>query len=223
MLNILYFRKEITGGTLMVGGLDENGNPGKYKFPGILKSKKRSSLFLVPGTIWDFTVTGNTKEFIVPREFTLHLAPFDAETPYQELLPLGFLIKPLVSLKVSEANQPLFQKLYQVLSIWQDSTAIQKEHILNRFYLRFLNSMGLLHYSENCLDCGDSVDPQTPYLLDEGSLCSQCIKKVPVYPELTLPGPWVNVHYNSYQNSYTKIPESKTYRENILKFLTLNI
>ncbi|MES0488689.1 MAG: hypothetical protein ABUK01_01775 [Leptospirales bacterium] len=223
MQNILYFRKEISGATLLVGGLGEDGNLRKYKFPGILKSKKRSSLFLVPGTIWDFTVTGNLQEFIIPKEFNLQLAPFDAEAAYQELLPLGFLMKPLASLKASHLNQPLFMELRKILSKWQGLNEFKKDYVLNRFYLRFLDIMGLLHYSENCVDCNNTVHRQTPYLLNEGSLCQLCIKKVSTYRELTLPGEWVNTYYRSYQDNYKKDTESKLYRENILKFVNLNI
>ncbi len=223
---VVLTRKELPEASLLVDVLTEEGYRIKLKIPGILKSKKRNAFFLAPLTLWDFTLLGSRRDIIIPREYSLITAPFDFHVSYRELSLLADLGVPMKYVRPEICLPDLYFELASAIKAWANPGS--RDHILNRFYLRFLDAMGLLHFSSHCSQCQTELGPEDRYLISSGSICADCLKRQSFSAMEILPNAWVEKNFN---RSYGAVDREvlpvgsencqpdRIYRENILKNL----
>ena len=217
MERIILARRKLSEDSLILQTLNPAGLIEKYKIPGILKSKKRNSFFMTPATLWDFTIAGNPREIMTPKEYTLITAPYTTDVSYHELEMLSELIKPLLVMGVLSYPPESFLLLKKTLQAWKKLETPERELQLNRYYLDFLDLLGLLHYSESCIECQAVLRRDSLYLLAAGSLCSRCAGSLQYSKAESLPQEWVQ---DSLQGKASH-PESMAQprREKMLQFL----
>lgn len=206
MKAVVILRKEVPEASLLIDVFSEEGRRQRLKIPGILKSKKRNAFYMAPLTIWDFTIVGNPRNIMTPKEYTLVTAPFDFDVAYDTLLQLAKLALPLRYLREELALPELYDELEAAVSAWRPALAPQ---ILNRFYLRFMEAMGLLHYSAVCSQCGTSLSANADYYLSAGSICHDCLKAAHYSPREIVANSWVGRYLNAdYCEGISAAPET---------------
>lgn len=172
---------------------------------------------MTAATIWDFTIAGNPREIMTPKEYTLITAPYTSDVTYQELEMLSELLKPLLVMDVFNYPPESFHLLKKTLQAWNKLNTSEKEARLNHYYLHFLDLLGLLHYSKNCIECGIELKEESLYLLDAGSLCSTCARSSIYSQKESLSQKWMQDSLQD-QNSFSDEP-GKPKREKILHYL----
>lgn len=221
MRAVIYERKEIENGSLLLKALAETGKTGNFKIPGILKSKTRNSYFMAPATLWDFTLCGNNREVVTPKEYNLIHSPYDFNTGYRELTRLSEVIKPLARLKPELEMPALFNDITGTLYDWVCGDEIKENILINRFYLKFLEHMGLLHHSMRCVHCGSPLTEADHYHLFSGSICAVCLREQMYREGEFIPNAWLNNGLAGISTHGTK-EEEAGYRGKILNFLKIS-
>ena len=224
MKAIIINRHQVPNASLLLSVLTESGKIEKLKIPGIFKSRNRNSFFLAPATVWSFTISGNYREIMTPREFCLDFTPFDYNSNYRDLSVIGELLKPLAHMKPDMENEALYQDMAQTLSDWICGNSSREEFLLNRFYLLFLKHMGLLHHSVNCVYCGKAMSDTDKYHLFSGSICTTCLQQQACKKDELIPNLWLT-HFmeNAVNIALNDIESAKLYRKNILMYLACSV
>lgn len=222
---IILERREIQNASLLLKTLTDSGKLARFKIPGILKSKNRNAYYLAPATLWDFTVMGNPKEIMTPKEFSLLHSPFGFDVNYNDLLSLSELLKPLVYLKPDLDAEKLYGHLIQTLRQWQCGLKELENALLNGLYVMFLEDMGLLHFSTFCIHCGAPPAKNDSYHLYSGSTCPQCLKSQAFHQNELLPNDWIGkfLKPQTTDGSFDDPQISTEYRSRILHFLKHSI
>jgi len=220
---IILSRKKIQEDSLLLHCFSENGALLFLKIPGVLKSKKRSALFLSPATIWDFIITGNFNAISIPKEMDLLHAPYDASPSYQELSAIQELLQLARYFKSGNDNKNLYLKLEQLIRQWDFKNNLLTEYILNHFYLSFLQLAGFFHYSLVCNECNENLDEWADYLLNMGALCPRCQKITNTPDFLKIPLQWIKDFLFDNTKSKFSNKESSLLREKILYYLKKEI
>jgi DNA repair protein RecO len=220
MLAVVYERSGAENGSLLLKVFTANGKVKKLKIPGILKSKTRNAYFLAPATLWDFTISGNERETITPKEYSLVHSPYDFNTSYRELTSIGEMIKPLNCLKPELEAVDLFNDLTETLYNWKCGDEALENIYINQFYFKFLLRMGLLHHSPQCIHCGKNLSEHDRYHLFSGSICEECLKGQAYRENELIPNRWVGdgISGVSASEKYEKKQEIE-FRQKILIYL----
>jgi len=216
---IILTRKKIQEDSLLLHCFSEDGALLFLKIPGVLKSKKRSALFLSPATIWNFIIMGNLNTISIPKEMDLLHSPYDASPSYQELSAIQELLQLTRYIKSGIENKNLYLKLEQLIMQWNFKNSLLTESILNHFYLSFLQLAGFFHFSLVCNECNDNLDEWADYLLNMGALCPRCQKFTNTPDILKIPFQWIKDFLFDNTNSSFSNKESSIFREKILYYL----
>jgi|GEM_PF-1524327 len=223
MRAVIYERREIENGSLLLKTLGESGKIKNFKIPGILKSKTRNSYFLAPATLWEFTLAGNDREVVTPKEYSLVHAPYDFNTGYRELTRIRELLNPLAGLKPGLEIAPLFDDIVQTLYDWHCGDEVLENVLINRFYLGFLRHMGLLHYLPECVHCGAVLGETAQYHLFSGSICTTCLRRQIYRENEFLPNRWIrDCLENPPANGIFSREQESAFRQKILNFLKIS-
>ncbi|MDH5717210.1 MAG: hypothetical protein OEZ22_06195 [Spirochaetia bacterium] len=225
MTAIILQKKVVNDTSLLLKTISEKGLLQYFKIPGILKSQKRSSMLLSAGNIWNFTTNNNIKKTIIPREFNLVQSPFDKEVKYDELKQIAELLK-IFDFFFSNLELPsLYKKLYSLLEKWPVLNLDERNNKINRFYLFFLQEMGLFNFSDLCQKCKKPLNENDYYFLAEGTLCETCGKSNIVLDKNYFSYGWVSTCY--YDKSINVIDKynnlSRANRNLICNFLSESI
>ncbi|MDH4263887.1 MAG: hypothetical protein OEV78_12675 [Spirochaetia bacterium] len=221
---VIYERNEVENGTLLLKVFTQFGKIKKLKIPGILKSKTRNAYFLAPATLWEFTISGNEREVVTPKEYTLIHSPYSFESSYKELASIGEVLKPMNYLKPDLEIIPLFNDLSKILYNWKCGDKLKEITLSNQFYLKFLFRMGLLNFSLQCVHCGKILSDQARYHLFSGSICNDCIKEQIYRENEFIPNLWINNGINEISNNGIFTEENEMdYRKRIIHYLKSSI
>ena len=224
MRAIVYRRSEAENGSLLLNVITQNGKTKKLKIPGILKSKTRNGYFLAPATIWEFTIAGNDRETVTPKEYNLIHSPFDFSASYEELARLGELLKPLIFLRPDLELVSLYQCLTETLYQWNGDDKTNSSILTSQFYLFFLKCMGLLHYSSQCIHCDCVLQNFDRYHLYSGSICANCLKKQVYHEDELVPNLWFGHYLGKINDKPDFEPgQEKFIRQKILSYLKTSL
>lgn len=174
MLALILKRTEVDGDSLSVRVLNAEGEIQQLKFPGVLKSKKRSSYNITPGTAWDFTLQGNAHKVRVPRESLFVSSPFGPSPSYNDLQLIHEMLAPVLQLPDGDTYKAIFIFLFEVLKRWCQMDIDEKEHAASKFILLLFKLAGFYHSEKVCYKCGTKNFTGGSYHLQQGYLCSQC-------------------------------------------------
>jgi DNA-directed RNA polymerase subunit RPC12/RpoP len=170
MLILFYSRALYNEETPVLHGIGEDGKVRRLKFPHILKSTKRNSFFLLPGTIWDCSFRDSDK-VIVPNEYTLHASPIDANPDYTDLSMLAEFLKPLEKLWRTGNYKHYYQWYVPLLSRWIELSNNEKKILVTAALLSYCQKEGLFPSEYECVKCHN----KQVYLHHElGILCPAC-------------------------------------------------
>ena len=183
MLILFYQRKFFNEETPILDGIGEDGKVRRFKFPYILKSKKRNSFFLIPGSIWNCSFR-DVDKIMVPNEYTLSSSPIDANPEYNDLSLLTEFIKPLERLWKTGNYIQYFQWYFPLLSGWLKFSFQEKKILIIAALLSFCQKEGLFPSEYECSKCNNL----NVYLHQEiGIICTRCdpsqnkLNLIPVY------------------------------------------
>lgn len=170
MKTIFFKRQVIDSETLLISALSENGSLQTLKFPKVLRSKKRNSFFLVPGSMWD-CVYRESEKIVVPSEYTLHSSPIDSNPDYHDLSILAEFIKPLDKLWKTGTYTHYFNWYLPLLSGWSHFSNNDKKVLVVAAMLHYCQQEGLFPNSYDCAKC----TREDVYLhADIGIICEEC-------------------------------------------------
>ncbi|MDH5720186.1 MAG: DNA repair protein RecO C-terminal domain-containing protein [Spirochaetia bacterium] len=222
---IIYNKKTAGDYDLFLKTINDEGYKHNFRIPGILKSKKRSAYHMCAGSIWSFTISGNMKSVMTPKEINMIYSPFSSNVSYDELMRFSALLKPLEQMMQGDAYPAIFKALEAIIRLWPKLNENGKESAINYFYVFFLKEMGLLNAHTSCVNCGCTMSTKDLYLLSEGSLCHSCVNSENIYKDHILPLEWILLYVNQNfedtlrdEENFSK-SENQLCREKILNFL----
>ena len=176
--------------SLILTLLLENGELQKAKLPEVLRSKRRSSPFYYPATLWNIKFSGNLREYIVPRELNLIFSPIGIQPDYEELLLLQESLRFTKFLLPGNDHKNIFYLLKEFIFSWKETDHIQKQFLCSHFHLRMLEELGHFSMENFCYLCNkipehsqtttatDIKENQKKkvifYHLGEGRVCREC-------------------------------------------------
>lgn len=170
MLILFYSRTLYNEETPILNGIGEDGKVRRLKFPHILKSKKRNSFFLLPGTIWDCSFRDSDK-IMVPNEYTLSASPIDANPDYTDLSLLAEFLKPLEKLWRTGNYKDYYQWYVPLLSRWIELSHNEKRILVTAALLYYCQKEGLFPSEYGCTKCHNK---QVNLHEELGILCPVC-------------------------------------------------
>ena len=136
MEGIILSRRETLKESILLKVIFEDGELQTIKLPGILKSKKRTHLFYMPGAIWSFDFSSKRK--IIPKESNLIQSPVGIHANYGELTRLAELLKPLRILYPGDNHLSIYKLLYPILKHWNSLEEHKQNDYTNYFYIHLL-------------------------------------------------------------------------------------
>lgn len=177
MLVFIFSRRVVSENTLLLTGLSDNKGVLRIKLPHVLKSKKRNSFFLVPGTIWDFTFNNLNAENLIPVDQRLVASTVSTDSDYRQLALVKDLIEPLQIMAHSIDSAAVFSKIYHITTLWADSHESARQALTNHFLIYIMANAGLFNPGRYCLNCGAVMHKDDYYHLTEGQICKSCFSK----------------------------------------------
>lgn len=199
---ILFDRKIINEDSILLKGLMADGKIYTFKIPGILKSKKRSSFYYYPGTLWDFTFNDRNKKIIIPKETNLLKSCFNETATFDELNILNEFLLPLKFFLEENDYHDIYQFLY--IEVFKQNTPIITDSLVNRFYIYWINFEGLLDSSVYCAKCSKKISYLDYVSLQSGNLCRECVNLESDHS--IIPYQWI-IQYNPLKN-FIKISDT---------------
>lgn len=172
---ILYDRKNLKDESILLKGLLENGKIANFKIPGILKSKKRSSFFFYPCTLWDFTFLPQEKKIIIPKETHLIKSCIDDKSSYRLLNDIHDFLYPLKFFYSENDYKIIYHYLEQFINEFSTNNKTIKESMKDHFYVFWIHFEGLLDTSERCSKCSRAINLSDYTSLRTGNLCKECV------------------------------------------------
>ena len=190
MEGIIIAQRRLKETSLVLTLLLENGELQKVKLPQVLRSKRRSSPFYYPATLWDVKFAGNPREYIVPRELNLIFSPIGIQPDYEELLLLQEALRFMKFLLPGNDHINIFYLLKEFIFFWGEANYSRKQLLCSHFHLRMLEESGYFSIGNFCYLCNKTVEhPRTEtatnigekqkkkvisYHLGGGRVCEEC-------------------------------------------------
>ncbi len=217
MIGIIYQIKKGLRESLLLYILSEYGKLSKINLPGIIKSKRRSSMFFVQGTIWDFTLPHKKSKIVIPKETRLLYTPVNTKSSYEDLCKVDSLLKPLETLWLGESYTFIYDILFQVLKEWSSLDALEKEMRINYFYVKILTLLGHLPLNEVMLT---NKQNYRAFFLGYGLVDSHLEQYASVYQESYISMRWL-LSGIKLKSCVEESGNNTIYRNRIIQFLNM--
>ena len=189
---IILRKTKVKEESLLLDVLTDQDEIQTVKIPGILKSKKRHGFYYFPGNLWNFTFTNLSQGVLYPKESELIFAPLNETASYEDLEQLAILIKVFKHHLKGIYTEGLFTAISIVLHEFKIGDSFDREILLNHFILLYLELLGLLFLDDACTLCGQELDKNDFYVLQEGAICKNCIGLKSEYSSTTVNYGWVS-------------------------------
>lgn len=192
MIAIILNRKITEDHSVIANLLNEHGDLLTVKFPGILKSIKRSAYNVVPGAIWEITLAGNPTHVQIPRESNFVSSPFSFAPTYHELQLIHEMLSPVNELLPGDKYPEIFVFLQQILTHWGGMSSAEKEFAVSKFILFIFSRSGFYHPENICFVCGSENFVSKGYFLHNGHICPTCSLNLTVSENEVILRDWLN-------------------------------
>ncbi len=193
MIAIILNRRITEDQSIIADLLNENGDILKIKFPGILKSAKRSAYNVVPGALWEITLAGNPKPIQIPRESNFVSSPFGVAPTYRELELIHEMLSPVNALLPGDRYPEIFVFLQPILNHWGGMSLPEKEFAVSKFILFIFSRSGFYHPENICFVCSSENFPSAGYFLHKGHICPICAGKITVTENEVILRDWLKI------------------------------
>lgn len=178
---------------------------------------------MAPGSLWEFTLPQKQGDFTIPLEYRLIYAPFSPDSSYRNLELLSEMLSLLRLLKPDFPILECFQMFKYAILDWENIPESQRLSRINRFYLEFIETMGLFYMNDKCERCSTPVNTDDFFVAGTGSLCKNCLSTVAPQGELIIPRKWIEAIFNQEGETGFKPAEETVFRNRIKAFLENNL
>jgi recombinational DNA repair protein (RecF pathway) len=129
-------------------------------------------------------------------------------------------MKLLHKLKPEFSMGQIYTETRDLILRWNNQGKKHQNSLLNYYYLKFLDSMGLFHPGETCIQCNKPLTETDKYHFNSGSSCCSCLSEQIHREEETLPNEWVLSQINrDHEKSPENIIKDIEYRQRILNYI----